>query len=81
MSDGATIQLMRDTLIPIANAAWIGRCATLAGWILLLYDWVISFEREVSQSGLDMELQSSKTCSQVNLIWVSSTKHSFKIAE
>lgn len=56
MSDGATLQLMRDTLIPIANAAWIGRCATLAGWILLLYDWVISFEREVSQSSLDMEL-------------------------
>lgn len=60
MSDGATLQSMRDTLIPIANAAWIGRCATLAGWILLLYDWVISFEREVSQSGLDMELHSSK---------------------
>jgi hypothetical protein len=49
MSDGATLQRMRDTLIPIANAAWIGRRTTLAGWILLLYDWVISFDQEVSQ--------------------------------
>jgi hypothetical protein len=49
MSDGAMLQEMRDTLIPIANAAWIGRRATLAGWILLVYDWVISFDREVSQ--------------------------------
>jgi len=49
MSDGATLQLMRNTLIPIANAAWIGRRATLAGWILLLYDWVISLGQEVSQ--------------------------------
>ena len=53
MTDGATLQSMRDTLIPIANAAWIGRRATLAGWILLLYDWVISFEQEVSQIGLE----------------------------
>ena len=49
MSDGATLQVMRDTLAPIANAAWIGRRATLAGWMLLLYDWVISFDREVSE--------------------------------
>ena len=54
MSDGATLQVMRDTLIPIANAAWIGRRATLAGWILLLYDWVISFDREV---GGEIELE------------------------
>lgn len=52
MSDGATLRLMRDTLIPIAHAAWVGRQATLAGWILLLYDWIISFDKEVSQIGL-----------------------------
>ena len=52
MSDGVTLRLMRDTLIPIANAAWVGRQATLAGWILLLYDWIISFDKEVSQIGL-----------------------------
>lgn len=53
MSDGDALQVMRDTLIPIANAAWIGRRATLAGWILLLYDWVISFDREVSEIELE----------------------------
>jgi len=47
MSDGPTLQVMRDTLITIANAAWIGRRATLAGWVLLVYDWVISFDQEV----------------------------------
>ena len=52
MSDGATLQSMRDTLIPIAHAAWVGRQATLAGWILLLYDWIISFDKEVSQIAL-----------------------------
>jgi hypothetical protein len=80
MSDGATLQLMRDTLIPIANAAWVGRQATLAGWILLLYDWVISFEQEVSQWGLNMELQSSKLFTG-ELDMGGFYNYSFKIAE